>query len=370
MLFTFVGGRGHLDPLIPIAHAAKAAGHEVAIAGGGRLVESIEAAGFRAFATSEVRPSRRQPGHRPPRPANREVDERDLRNKVAGLLARRYTELMPVIIREWKPDVLVREEADLGTAIVAELLGIPCVTVIILGAGGYLRKELVGEPLNLLRSELGLPEDPALEMLDRHLTLSPFPPSFRDPDFPLPDTAFWYRTATVQPKRRDSETPTVYFTLGTAFVNVELFSRVLAGLRDLPANIVMTVGWDTDPAKFGLQPGNIRIERFIPQGEILPNSALAVLHGGSGSLIGALAHGLPTILLPMGADHPHNAKRCVELGFGQVLDPVTVTPDQVREAAQAVLNEHAYRAVAEHIRDEINTYPHVAETIRLIERLC
>jgi UDP:flavonoid glycosyltransferase YjiC (YdhE family) len=333
------------------------------------LVASIEAAGFRAFATSEVRPSQREPDREPPKPVDLEAEERVLRDGFAGLGARRHARVMPGIIGEWKPDVVVRDEVDMGTAIVAELLGIPCATVIVLGAGGFLRKELVGEPLHTLRSELGLPSDPALEMLDRHLVLSPFPPSFRHPDFPLPDTAFWYRTTTAPPTRQDVGTATVYFTLGTVDLNLDVFSRVLAGLRELPANVVMTVGRHTDPAEFGPQPRNVRIERFIPQDEILPNSDLVVSHGGSGSLIGALAHGVPTILLPMGADQPHNAERCVELGIGQLLDPVTVTPEQVREAAQAVLDNHAYRAAAEGIRDEINTLLGVEATIPLIEGL-
>ncbi len=333
------------------------------------MVESIEAAGFRAFATSEVRPSPREPDREPPKPVDLEAEERHLRDGFAGWGGRRHAEVMPGIIREWKPDVVVRDEVDMGTAIVAELFGLPCVTVIVLGAGGFLRKDLVGEPLHAIRSELGLPPDPALEMLDRYLVLSPFPPSFRDSAFPLPDTAFCYRARTVTPTRRDPRTPTVYFTLGTADINLHVFSRVLAGLRELHANIVMTVGRDTDPAEFGPQPQNVRIERFIPQDEILPESDLVVSHGGSGSLIGTLAHGLPTILLPMGADQPLNAKRCLELGFGRLLDPVSVTPDQVREAAQDVLDDHAYRAAAEHIRDEINTLPGVEVTIPLIERL-
>jgi len=33
MLFAFAGGSGHLEPLVPIARAAKAAGHSVAFAG-------------------------------------------------------------------------------------------------------------------------------------------------------------------------------------------------------------------------------------------------------------------------------------------------------------------------------------------------
>ena len=52
ILCTFVGGLGHLTPLLPLARAARDAGHEVAVAGSGGLVARIEEAGFRAFATS------------------------------------------------------------------------------------------------------------------------------------------------------------------------------------------------------------------------------------------------------------------------------------------------------------------------------
>lgn len=51
VLFTFIGGNGHFQPLAPIAHSAAAAGHTVAIAGSGSMVKAIEAAGFHAFAT-------------------------------------------------------------------------------------------------------------------------------------------------------------------------------------------------------------------------------------------------------------------------------------------------------------------------------
>lgn len=45
------------------------------------------------------------------------------------------------------------------------------------------------EPLNALRAEYGLPPDTDLALLSRYLVLTPFPPSFRDPAFPLPPTA-------------------------------------------------------------------------------------------------------------------------------------------------------------------------------------
>lgn len=49
--------------------------------------------------------------------------------------------------------------------------------------------EVVGDVLQALRSEHGLPSDVRLEMLSRYLVLSPVPPSFRDPTLPLPNTA-------------------------------------------------------------------------------------------------------------------------------------------------------------------------------------
>ena len=55
ILFTFIGGSGHFRPLIPVARAAQAAGHTVAIAGAGGRGAEIAAAGFNAFATSEPR---------------------------------------------------------------------------------------------------------------------------------------------------------------------------------------------------------------------------------------------------------------------------------------------------------------------------
>ncbi|MDQ2997542.1 MAG: hypothetical protein M3R61_10855 [Chloroflexota bacterium] len=50
ILFTFAGGSGHLDPLVPIAQAAEAAGHVVAFVGRPWMVPKVEVLGFTAFA--------------------------------------------------------------------------------------------------------------------------------------------------------------------------------------------------------------------------------------------------------------------------------------------------------------------------------
>ena len=208
--------------------------------------------------------------------------------------------------------------------------------------------------------------------------LSPFPPSLRDPQFPLPTTALSFRAIEARAPDCDPPwplgrpgTPCVYFTLGTEF-NVEsgdLFARVLAGLRDLPANVVVTVGGEIEPDELGPQPANVYVTRYIPQPLVLPHCSAVVSHGGSGSVLGALAHGLPQVLLAMGADQPLNAARCEALGVGLSLDPVRATPETVREAVIAVLSVPAYRAAAERLREEIESLPEPTVALAAIERL-
>lgn len=124
--------------------------------------------------------------------------------------------------------------------------------------------------------------------------------------------------------------PGIYVTLGKIFNNAsgDLFERLLVGLADPDEDIVATVGVKTDPAELGPQPAHVRVERFLSQDEVLPDVALVVSHG-AGSLMATLAHGLPSLMLPLGADQPHNAIRAEELRVAATLDAATVTPEEV-----------------------------------------
>jgi UDP:flavonoid glycosyltransferase YjiC (YdhE family) len=113
----------------------------------------------------------------------------------------------------------------------------------------------------------------------------------------------------------------------------------------------------------------VRVARYLPQSEVLPRCDLVISHGGSGSVIGALAHGLPTVLLPIGADQPHNAEQCVRLGVGKELHPVTVTPQDVRAAVTEVLADPGYRKAAERVRKEMLRLPEPSAAVPLLERL-
>ena len=316
MLFTFIGGLGHYQPLVAVARAAQRSGHTVAVAGSGNVQSVIKGDGFDAFPTSEPRV-----GPPPPEPLVKVDPERsdwELRENFARRGAARHAAVLLDLARVWQPDVVIRDEVDFGAAVAAERLAIPCASVLVLASGDFLRKSVIAEPLHALRAEYGLSNDPNLAMLDGGLVLSPFVPSFRSPDAPLPEHAFSFRPSGVgvAGKHREAKRPAVYVTLGTVFNVPELFSRIFDGLRGLPVDVIATVGDSVDPASFGPQAEHVRIERYIPQDDVLPSCDLVISHGGSGSVMAALAHGLPAVLLPLGADQPCNARRCVALGVG------------------------------------------------------
>jgi len=309
-------------------------------------------------------------------------EERDLRELFARDGARERAAGMLRWAGDWTPDLIVCDEVDFGSVIAAERLGVPYATVTVLPAGGLIRPDVVAAELDAVRAEYGLPPDPELGALSRYLVLVPGPPSLRDPGFPLPATARGIgvdapgRSGTSTageppwPVTRPGE-PAVYVTLGTIF-NLEsgdLFDRVLEGVRDHAGDVVMTVGGHLDPSEFGRQPENVHIERYIPQARVLPHVDVMVSHGGSGSVLGALAHGLPMVLIAMGADQPLNAARCEALGVARVLDPIAATPADIRAAIDVVQKEAGYRQAAMRLRDEMASLPGPAHAVELLERL-
>ena len=102
---------------------------------------------------------------------------------------------------------------------------------------------------------------------------------------------------------------------------------------------------------------------------MLPDCDLVVSHGGSGSVLGALTHGLPMVLLPLGADQPLNAARCEALGVARVLDPLAARPWELHEAVLGVLADQMYRDSAESLRDEIGALPGPAHAVSLLENV-
>lgn len=161
---------------------------------------------------------------------------------------------------------------------------------------------------------------------------------------------------------------TVYVTAGTSVARHGWLEAAILGARDLEVNVVATAS-RLDPAEFGPQPENVHIARYISQSLILPHAAVVVTHGGFSSVLGALANGLPMVILPRGADQPVNARRAEALGTAIVLNDQEPKPELIRAAVQKVLEEPAFRARARQVQAENDRLPGPDCAVALLEQL-
>jgi Erythromycin biosynthesis protein CIII-like, C-terminal domain len=158
--------------------------------------------------------------------------------------------------------------------------------------------------------------------------------------------------------------PLVYLTLGTVgWGTVGVLQECLSGLSGLPVDVLVAVGAYFDPADLGSLPKSIHVERFVRQDLLLRATTIAVHHGGSGTLLGAAAHGVPQLVMPMGADQFQNAEALVRAGAGLALSHGGVTAQAVHDGVLELLEEPSYRTLAGELRSEIQAMPTPAATI-------
>jgi UDP:flavonoid glycosyltransferase YjiC (YdhE family) len=126
---------------------------------------------------------------------------------------------------------------------------------------------------------------------------------------------------------------------------------------------VVTVGPTVDPDRFGPQPPHVLVERYLPHALLLPRCNLVVSRGGAGILFGAVAHGLPQLVLPQGADQFVNGAAAQRAGIALVLDGAEVTPSAITGAADRLLSDPRYAAAARAVRKEIDTMPRADDVV-------
>jgi UDP:flavonoid glycosyltransferase YjiC (YdhE family) len=375
VLFSCVAAYGHFHPLVPLARAFVDDGHEVAFATSASFGEHVRATGFdvlpagidqgelerqfapfRAYLRTLPVPERR------PLAFSTRFAKLEAPAKLAALVA---------AAEAWRPDMLVHDSADLATPIVAASRRLPSTQ----HAFGQLIPraclERAAEETAPLWRELGLEPEPLGGVyrgtyVDRcppslqlghppeNVPVEPIRPLF--PPAPSEDAPPWLDRLTGR--------PLVYVTLGTVHNELGLFRLLLDALDGLDANVVMTVGAGNDPARLEPIPGNVVVERYVSQALVLPSASIVVSHGGSGSVLATLAHGLPSLLLPQGADQFDNAGRCAGLGAALALMPPEVSLTSVREAVETLLVEPSYRERAGELAAEIAALPDPRDVAR------
>ena len=382
-LFSSTRGAGHFNPLVPFARAFERAGHELLFAGPPDLASAVDAAGFDFWQfdpppEDELGALWARVPELPPAEANEVV--------VGELFGRlNTTAALPGLraaCEEWRPDLVVRDPNEYGSALAAELHGIPHARVAIgLASTEELGLGIAAGAVDAIRRAEGLPPDPGAERLRRAPYLSLFPPTLDEGD--QPDTQRFRDPAWDQPPGelpawwpgRETQ-PLVYVTFGSVAGSfpqaLPVYGVALEAVAELPARVLLTVGRELDLDALPPAPENVRVERWVLQQEVLGHAAAALVHGGSGSTLGALAAGVPLAVLPLFADQPQNARRVAEVGAGVAVEPnredleATVAP--LREALRTVLDDPAYGERARALADEFRVQPPVDDAVPLLER--
>ncbi|AXB47006.1 glycosyltransferase [Amycolatopsis albispora] len=376
IIFSSLDAFGHFYPLLPLAKAARAAGHEVAFATGEQFHPTLTGLGIEPLTAGRsmrevVAEASGDPDHDPSETrdnASPEELEQLISRAFGQVLPRIWVEQFGAILAERKPDLVVQEVGAAGAAFAAMLAGIP---VIGHGFGRVSTDDSTSRAISAEQHAFG--RGLGLDLPDDHVFGLPFvdiaPRSLQDKGFlatanriELRPVPFAEPGSLPALARADRPRPLIYLTLGTAFGVVEVLRAAIDGLAPLDADVLVAAGPTIEPGALGELPPNVVVESWVPQADLLPRTDLVVHHGGSGTTLGALAAGVPQLVLPMGADQFTNAAAVVDAGAGARLLPGEL--GGVSEKARALLSDVDVRAAARAFAAEIAAMPSPEEVAR------
>ncbi|MEZ5074816.1 MAG: glycosyltransferase [Solirubrobacterales bacterium] len=142
--------------------------------------------------------------------------------------------------------------------------------------------------------------------------------------------------------------PLVLVSLSTTTQGQDaMIRRVVRALGGIDARGLVTTG--PSYAADGVEvPDNVTIVASAPHSAVLPHADAVVTHAGHGTVIKALAHGVPLLCLPVGRDQPDTAARVVEGGAGLRLRP-GASARSIARALRSLLDDRRFRVGAERL---------------------
>src|SRR4051794_34153288 len=136
VLATFAGGVGHFLPTLPYARQLRARGHQVRYACQPAMLPVVEAVGFAAVDTggaSLLPPDER----RALAPVDRAHEQRVVADFFITRVGTERAARTSALITRWRPNLVLRDEMDLGAGVAAEAAGVPSADVVVIAAGGF-----------------------------------------------------------------------------------------------------------------------------------------------------------------------------------------------------------------------------------------
>ena len=375
ILFSSTWGVGHVFPMVPLARAFLAAGHQVRWVTNEPALPLVRDAGIDALpggldtaGVADVQSRLREATARMPGPE-------------------RAAFAFPTMFGEWsaplmapdllaaaegfRPDVLIHEPAELASPLVGAVLGIPSCTHSWGGAIPPDQLSAAGHRLAGLWADHGLSVPPyAGSVSSTYLDICPpsgQPVALEHISVRRPLRPSGWSGLAGAARIEPEPGPLVYVTLGTLHNRSPAMEAAVAGVAAVArsgARVLVATGRDGDPGVFGALPRTVRVERWINQSEVLRHAAVVVSHAGSGTCLGAWANGLPQLCLPQAADQFRNAGVVASGGSGLTIAPDGATPDAIEQAVRRLLGEEPFRVAASKIAREITEMPDPTAVVR------
>lgn len=388
VLMTIQPAFSHATQVIPLARELERRGHVVTVATSATFARTLVHHGLDA---RPVGPDWML------RPGDELFDRTIGQHKMFGFLQvpdRSSIEDLLRLARETRAQLIVREYTEFGGWAAAQRLGIPLATQGIVHRLPPAVEAQVAEVAQRLAALARIEPPRGADELLGCAYLDVVPPSFR--------CAWEHDNIALAHASRPSvfdgsggeapppwleafgrERPLIYATLGNIFSDSPaVWHAVLTALSELDVDALVTTGLDSDPAELGARPRNVRIERYLPQSQVLSRSTAVVCHGGFNTLIGTFSHGLPAVCLPLAADQPVNAACCAAAGAGlnaangpaqdhrgPLVDPEDLNPEDIATAITRLTNEPTFTDAARQLASEIQAMPGPSETAHTLEQL-
>jgi UDP:flavonoid glycosyltransferase YjiC (YdhE family) len=380
IVFSTRPAYGHVYPLLPLAIAARRAGHHVSFATGGHFLATLERLGF---GTHDVGLTIEQ-AHAEllgslavdemPRGADGRPDLEMGGRLFFDVIAPRTAADLAPVLADLQPDVVVYEQYDVGAAVAAHAAGIAAVCHALSPRFPEdVVEAMAGDQLDRLWGRHGRAQ-PTFDVFTGDAYVDIFPSVLQRPSFladparvPLRPIPFAEPGALLPHWVGERDRPLVYLTLGTVVSTDKVLRPVIEGLGRLDADVLLALG-SADGSALGAVPRNVHVESFVDQPGALRQADLAVHHGGSGTILGALAYGTPQLLLPKGADQFWNADLMARAGLAEVIEPAHVTPEAVARVATAEVGN--LRPSVDAVSVEIAAMPDPNEALeQLVSRI-
>jgi UDP:flavonoid glycosyltransferase YjiC (YdhE family) len=375
VLFSSTRGTGHFTPLVPFIEGCIRGGHEVIVAGPPPLAEAVGRAGYAFWEGAS--PPEDELGAvwgRVPTVSPEEGNAIVIGEIFGGLNVRAMLPRLEQACAEWRPDVVIREQAEFASSVAAERHGLPHARV------GVTLANMERRGMELAAPRLEELEPGVAERIWASPYLTYLPAGLEDPDSARPPATSRFRYPAPQRAARGAR-PLVYVSFGTEAATMPmapaLYAAVFEAAAELPADVLLALGQrDADLAALGPAPANLRVEPWVNPAEVLPQADAAVSHGGFGTTMGAIASGLPLVVVPLFGDQPDNARRVEAAGAGVVVWPdpdgpaeairSSIDPGALRDAITTALDEPSYGRVAGELAAQMAALPQTDEALAAV----